>query len=106
MSERDHVRDRNERLSRNIKINSVMSLDEVMYEIRERARCHMDVPAPRANQLADEIERLRADTVPRAPVEALLAACDGVALAEVKRAVAKVRRHLDAAQRPDENGDT
>jgi hypothetical protein len=38
---------------------AVGSLDEVMATIRQMAAAHLDVPGPRAAQLADEIDRLR-----------------------------------------------
>lgn len=61
MSDRDSERYRNERLARNLKTSDgAMSLDEVIDLVRDYTRCHMDVPGPRANQLIDEIDRLRA----------------------------------------------
>lgn len=51
---------RNQRLAERIAAGrSAGSLDEVMTTIRQMAAAYLDVPGPRAAQLADEIDRLR-----------------------------------------------
>lgn len=79
MTEPGREHRRNERLARNLTISDgAMELDEVIEHVVDRARCFMDVPGPRANQLVDEIERLRA-LLPPAGLPPVLATVDDVA---------------------------
>lgn len=61
--QRGSERHRNERLAANLAARQPMSrteLDDMMRLVRQYAAAFMDVPGPRAAQLADEIDRLRA----------------------------------------------
>jgi hypothetical protein len=61
MTELTEEQHRNKRLAERLASgNSVPSLDEVMETIRLNAGAYLDVPGPRAAQLCDEIDSLRA----------------------------------------------
>jgi hypothetical protein len=81
-------------------LSTICGRDEDVNDLADRVVAHRDRTIP-------------AETVPRAPVEALLAAVANFVSGRgrggrraLHDAVVEVRRHLAAAPRPDESGDT